>query len=57
MNEVYIQIQVNGQWQTMGSTVNDPQFYTREMQTLQSRYPDKRVRVVDAQTGRLLDLL
>jgi hypothetical protein len=45
-----------GNWIAVSKVVNNLQRIGFEMRSVQSRYPDRRVRAVD-QTGRLIDLL
>jgi hypothetical protein len=55
----YAEIQIRdygGLWLTVSSVVNNLQRIGFEMQSVQSRYPDRRVRAVD-KSGRLVDLL
>ncbi len=57
----YIQIQVDignpsGSWRTLSTTMNNAQYIAHAMKQLSNRYPDKRIRAVDA-NGRLVDML
>ena len=57
MDYVSVQIQDYGKnWITVSNVVNDLQRIGFELRSVQSRYPDRRVRAVD-QNGRLIDLL
>lgn len=57
MDNVYIQIEVNGNWQTVNSTpANDMQRVLIEMQQAKASNPDSRVRAVD-ESNRLIDML
>ena len=57
MDRVYIQVQENGNWQTVNSTdANDMQRVLIEMQQAKERQPDLRVRAVD-ESNRLIDML
>jgi hypothetical protein len=57
MDNVSIQIQDHGgNWLTVSNVVNNIQRIGFELRSVQSRYPDRRVRAVD-QNGRLIDLL
>ena len=56
MDNVEIQIQVSGNWQTLGTTLNNPQYILNEMQNAKRTYPELRVRAVD-KDGRLIDML
>jgi hypothetical protein len=55
-NEVQIEVQIAGNWQSASSTLNDPQIYLAEMKSVQKMYPGLRVRTVDRE-GRLLDMI
>lgn len=56
-DEVNIQMQDKaGVWRTVHTTNNNPQQILSSMKSIQSRYPDLRVRTV-AQDGRLVDFL
>jgi hypothetical protein len=55
----YAQIQIRdygGLWLTISHVVNNLQRIGFELQSVQSRYPDRRVRAVDSK-GHLIDLL
>ena len=57
MDYVSVQIQDYGKnWITVSNVVNDLQRIGFELRSVQSRYPNRRVRAVD-QNGRLIDLL
>jgi len=57
MDNVYIQAQdTSGMWRTYHITMNNSQRILSEMRSIQSRYPNYRVRAVD-QSGRVLDIL
>ena len=57
MDQVYIQAQdLNGIWRTYLTVTNNQQRVTREMEQLQRRLSDYRIRCVDAY-GRIIDLL
>ena len=57
MDNVYIQIEVNGNWQTVNSTpANDMQRVLIEMQQAKASNPDLRVRAID-ESNRLIDML
>jgi hypothetical protein len=52
-----VQIQdLGGTWRTVSNVVNNLQSIGFELRSVQSRYPDRRVRAVDS-NGRLIDLL
>jgi hypothetical protein len=54
---VQIQLQDHdGTWRTYITTLNNSQRITSEMKQLKARFPDKRVRAIDA-SGRLVDLM
>jgi hypothetical protein len=53
---IEIQIQDGGNWRTIHITFNNSQLILNEMKNLKQRYPDKRVRAIDA-NGRLVDLM
>jgi hypothetical protein len=55
-DNVEIQIQDTGTWKTVHVTQNQSQQVLISMKSIQSRYPDKRVRAVDSD-GRLIDLI
>jgi hypothetical protein len=56
MDYVSIEIQDYGQnWVAVSKVVNDLQRIGFELRSVQSRYPDRRVRAVD-QNGRLIDM-
>ena len=55
-DNVEIQIQDTGTWKTVHVTQNQSQQVLINMKSIQSRYPDKRVRAVDS-VGRLIDLI
>ena len=56
MDLVNVQIQdYSKNWLTVSRVVNDLQRIGYEMRSVQSRYPDRRVRAVD-NDGRLIDL-
>ena len=55
----YAEVQIQdygGNWITVSKVVNNLQRLSFEMRSIQSRYPDRRVRAVD-QSGRLIDML
>jgi hypothetical protein len=58
MHDVEIQAQdTTGNWRTYHvSNTNNPQLVLAEMKSLNSQFPNFRVRAVD-RTGRLIDLL
>jgi hypothetical protein len=57
MDQVQIQAQdKSGMWRTYHITSNNSQRITSEMRSLQSRFPDYRIRAVD-QNGKLVDIL
>ncbi len=57
MNQVKIQAQdKSGNWRTYHVTMNNDQVILREMQSLQSKLPNHRIRGVD-EMGRITDLL
>jgi hypothetical protein len=57
MDSIYIQAQdTSGMWRTYHVTMNDSQRIVAEMRSIQSRYPNYRVRAVD-QNGRVVDIL
>jgi hypothetical protein len=58
MNDrIEIQAQdTSGMWRTYHVTMNDSQRILAEMRSIQSRYPNYRVRAVD-QNGRVVDIL
>jgi len=57
MDQVQIQAQdKSGMWRTYHITSNNSQRIISEMRSLQSRFPDYRIRAVD-QNGRLVDIL
>jgi hypothetical protein len=57
MDRIEIQLQdKTGNWRTFHITTNNSQRILQEMQSLQQRYPDHRIRAVD-QYGRLVDIL
>jgi len=57
MDLVEIQIQdYGGNWRTVSNVVNNLQRIGFELRSVQSRYPDRRVRAV-GKDGRLIDLL
>ncbi len=52
-----VQIQdYGGNWITVSNVVNNLQRVGFELRSVQSRYPDRRVRAID-KSGRLIDLL
>ena len=56
-DQIEIQAQdTSGMWRTYHVTMNDPQRIVAEMRSIQSRYPNYRVRAVD-QNGRVVDIL
>jgi hypothetical protein len=56
MDHVNVQIQdYSKNWLTVSRVVNNLQRVAFEMRSVQSRYPDRRVRAVD-NDGRLIDL-
>jgi hypothetical protein len=57
MDYVEIQIQdYSGSWRTVSNVVNNLQRIGFELRSVQSRYPNRRVRGID-KDGRLIDLL
>ena len=56
MDNVEIQIQVSGNWQTLCSTLNDSQYILNEMRNAKNIYPELRIRAVD-KDGRVLDMM
>jgi hypothetical protein len=58
MNDrIEIQAQdTSGMWRTYHVTMNDSQRILAEMRSIQSRYPNYRVRAID-QNGRIVDIL
>jgi hypothetical protein len=57
MDRVEIQAQdTTGNWRTYHTTDNSPQRILSEMKSLQSRYPNYRIRAID-QNGRVVDIL
>jgi hypothetical protein len=57
MDSVMIQAQdTTGNWRTYLIVMNSPQRITSEMKSLQSRYPDYRIRAIDS-NGRIVDIL
>mgnify|MGYP003342761703 CR=1 FL=1 len=56
MNDVEIQVQISGNWQTLCSTFNDPQYILTEFKNAKNRYPELRVRAVD-KDGRMIDMM
>jgi hypothetical protein len=55
----YAEIQIQdygGNWRTVSNVVNNLQRISFEIKSVQSRYPDRRVRAV-GKDGRLIDLL
>jgi hypothetical protein len=56
-DQIEIQAQDNsGMWRTYHVTMNDSQRILAEMRSIQSRYPNYRVRAID-QNGRVVDIL
>ena len=51
-----IQVQVSGNWQTLGRTLNDSQYILNEMKNAKNIYPELRIRAVD-KDGRVLDMM
>lgn len=57
MDRVEIQAQdTTGNWRTYHTTDTNSQRILSEMKSLQSRYPDYRIRAID-QNGRVVDIL
>jgi hypothetical protein len=57
MDRVEIQAQdTTGNWRTYHITDTNSQRILSEMKSLQSRYPDYRIRAID-QNGRVVDIL
>lgn len=57
MDSVMIQAQdTTGNWRTYLIVMNDSQRILSEMKSLQSRYPDYRIRAID-NNGRIVDIL
>jgi hypothetical protein len=57
MGDIYIQAQdTTGNWRTYSIVINQSQRILSEMRSLQSRYPNYRVRAVDSD-GRVVDIL
>ena len=58
MNSDYveIQVQISGNWQTLGSTLNNSQYILNEMKNAKNIYPELRVRAVDNE-GRVVDMM
>jgi hypothetical protein len=56
-DQIEIQAQdTSGMWRTYHVTMNDSQRILAEMRSIQSRYPNYRVRAID-QNGRVVDIL
>jgi|tagenome__1003787_1003787.scaffolds.fasta_scaffold20970098_7 hypothetical protein len=57
VDPISIQIQdYGGNWRTVANVWNNAQRMIFELRSVQSRYPDRRVRAID-QDGRLIDML
>jgi hypothetical protein len=57
MGDIYIQAQdTTGNWRTYLIVMNQSQRILSEMRSLQSRYPDYRIRAIDSD-GRVVDIL
>ena len=57
MCDIYIQAQdTTGNWRTYSIVMNHSQRILSEMKSLQSRYPDYRIRAIDSD-GRVVDIL
>ena len=57
VENINIQLQdSSGNWRTFSVAANHPQRITAEMQALQKRFPDKRIRAVDS-SNRIVDML
>jgi len=57
MGDIYIQAQdTTGNWRTYSIVINQSQRILSEMRSLQSRYPDYRIRAIDSD-GRVVDIL
>jgi hypothetical protein len=57
MNDIQIQAQdTTGNWRTYLIVMNQSQRILSEMRSLQSRYPDYRIRAIDSD-GRVVDIL
>ena len=58
MNSDYveIQVQISGNWQTLGNTLNNSQYILNEMKNAKNIYPELRVRAVDNE-GRVVDMM
>jgi hypothetical protein len=57
MEYAEVQIQdVGGNWRTVSNVFNNLQRIIFELRSVQSRYPDRRVRAV-GKDGRLIDIL
>ena len=57
MNDIQIQAQdTTGNWRTYLTVLNQSQRILSEMRSLQSRYPDYRIRAIDSD-GRVVDIL
>jgi len=57
MNWITIQFQdVSGNWRGITQTQNIPAMILSEMKSVQSNYPNSRVRAVDS-SGRIVDIL
>jgi len=55
---VEIQAQdTSGNWRTYHVTINDSQRILSEMKSLQSLYPHYRIRAIDMETKRVVDIL
>jgi hypothetical protein len=58
MQQIEIQAQdKSGVWRTYHITMNDTQRILSEMKSLQSRYPEFRIRAVEQGTNRVVDIL
>jgi hypothetical protein len=56
--QVAIQVQdVTGVWRTYHITMNESQRVLSEMKSLQRTYPNFRVRAVELNSGRVVDIL
>ena len=57
MSDIQIQAQdTTGNWRTYLTVLNQSQRILSEMRSLQSRYPDYRIRAIDSD-GRVVDIL
>ena len=56
-NQAHIQLLTMGNWITIQTCVNNSGFVTAFMEQVQQSHPGQRVRAIDPENGRIIDIL